>query len=271
MRLLITGANGQIGSRLTKRLIKDGHEVYPLSHSDCDVRDNDRLDEIFSSLNKLDIVIHLASHLPNTANPDFHNVNIQGTVNVINACRKYDVGKLIFASSMRVYRVPPYWLPVDENHPRVQQEDYGWTKYACEEMIRWGKLKYVIIRYGGVYGGGNFGVVHKFLTSDRITIQGDGKQSTDFIYIDDAVEGTMLLLDKEGIFNVSSGQETRIIDLANYCSHLTGAEITTNSEETDRPFRFVSDVTKVNSLGLRPRNIIEGIGMYWKESINDRR
>lgn len=266
----MTGAAGQIGNRLVDRLIKDGHDVIPLSHSNCDVKDYDALDFVFSSIKKVDTVVHLASHLPNTPDPDFYGVNIDGTKNVINVSEKYKVDKLIFASSMRVYATPPTELPVRESHLKNPLDPYGWTKYACEEMIRWSSLKYVIIRYGGVYGNGNFGVIHKFLTSDKIYLQGDGTQSTDFIHVDDAIQGTILLLDKEGIYNLSSGQETPISILAKYCSLLTGAEVVNDEKNTDRPFRFVSDVTKIKELGLVPRDLLTGITEYWRE-LNDRR
>lgn len=283
--ILVTGASGLLGYHLCKRLLQDGHGVIGLVHKTplkshttrfkaCkgDVTKLESLLNIFTH-NKIDTVIHLAAALPYDMNPKYFQVNVVGSGNILELSRQYDVKRFIFASSMSVYSRPEY-LPVDESHPASPQSMYGKNKYCIENVLPEYGIPYTILRYSGMYGIGQkqgraIGTfVKQVLNNEPITVNGDGSQSSDFIYVKDAVEGTILALDKPGIYNIGSGQEMSLLELAKLVVKLTDSksEIILDKKPVDRPFRFVSDISKARKeLGFNPMSVEEGIKAYIDE------
>ncbi len=298
--ILVTGASGFIGCRLCEKLLKKGYTVFGFSNSadlrninpiiknrrfyfkKGDILDIKLLQNIIKE-NKIKTIFHLAALLPQ--NNDFKNpfpifnVNALGTLNLLNIAYKEHVRNFIYASTMSVYSEPPKYLPVDEKHPTHPSTIYGASK-SCAEIfcnIYSKVMNVTILRYGGVFGKGQhqheamFRFIQQALKNKPITIYGSGNQTTDFVYIDDVVEGTILVLEKNktGVFNIGSGQETSIKELAKKIIKITNSKskILLVNKKTDRPFRFFLDIKKAKIiLGFSPISLTDGLSKYLFES-----
>lgn len=277
MTILITGASGLIGSHLYERLIKDKVKVVGLTHKKCDICNHDAVSRAIE-LYHPDTVFHFAAHLPSTANPDFIKVNITGTSNLLDACYRAGVKNFLYASSMSVYSTPPR-LPVDEKHPTRPDDAYGKTKLVgellCECYSR--VMKTVVVRFSSVFGlGDNSRVAYYFMqaavSGQAIQVDGGGGQSSDFIYVDDAVRGAILAMEKGKsgeVYNIGSGQETSVLELANLIAELVepNVEVKLSGKPATRPFRFVADIGKARrELGYVPGSLIDGLKKYLNET-----
>lgn len=299
MNILVTGATGFIGSHLCREMVRRGNDVFALSRSgkttkvrqllqdkkfhllNGDIFDADVMGDIIRD-NGITDVFHLAAKLPDGSSlADFQayfDTNTRGTFNMLEAACRHDVAGFVYASTMSVYSEPPQYLPLDESHPASPQTPYGITKMAGEHVCNMfsDRLSLVILRFGGVYGmnQNERDVMPVFLGqalhNQPITVYGNGEQSTDFVHIDDVISGTLLAWEKgdPGVYNIGSGEEARIIDLAEKIKHITDSksEITLSDKNTDRPFRFVLDISKARRvLGWSPRPLDKGLTEYIKE------
>lgn len=278
MIILVTGASGLIGSRLCQRLTLEGHQVAGLTHTKCDICDYDTVYRAIE-LYRPDTVFHFAAHLPSTPNPEFIKVNVLGTVNLLDACYRNQVKDFVYASSMSVYSAPPEYLPVDENHPVECADLYGKTKQIGELLCQCyeNAMHVPIIRFSSVFGpGDNSRVAYHFMKSslsgEPIRVDGDGSASSDFIYVDDAVEGALLAWKhgKSGeIYNIGSGKETTILELANLTAGLADprVDVVLSGRGATRPFRFVADIGKARrELRYEPSLLEDRLKKYWKEA-----
>lgn len=196
-----------------------------------DIRDKNLVNKVTKNT---DYVVHEAAiRITQCAeNPrECNEVLVDGTFNVFEACVKNKVKKLIFNSSASVYGDPSY-LPMDENHPFNNLTAYGAGKIANEHMAKAFRkmygLNYVCLRPFNVYGprmdiyGAYTEVLIRWL--DRIdeglppVIHGDGKQSMDFVYVEDVAKASLLAFKSkinEGFYNVGTGKETDLRSLLN--------------------------------------------------------
>jgi UDP-glucose 4-epimerase len=262
-KVLVIGGAGFIGSHLVKQLlkrpvkeviiydnftrgkienIKDSLEdkrcyIYPYGG---DIREVDILNR---AMENVDYVFHLAAmwllhckDFPRTA----FDVNIAGTFNVLEACVNNGIKKLIFSSSASVYG-DAVEVPMTEEHPFNNKNFYGATKISGEAMCtafndRYG-LNIIGLRYANVYGPNQdqkavyTGVIpimlNKIETGEPITINGDGSQAYDFIYVEDVAEANIKALEADvdfGFYNVGTGVQTSIKELVNLILKLTGAK-----------------------------------------------
>lgn len=289
--ILITGATGFIGSHISKELVKRGYLVFGLSlvdenHKEIyllkgDIRDLNTLYNVIKE-NKIKTVLHLAALIPHKES--LHNpflcfdVNARGTLNLLNAAYLNGVDKFIYTSTMSVYSEPPRYLPVDENHPTQPSTIYGASKLEGELYcnIYSSAMNMVVLRYGGVYGKGQqesnativaMRFIKQALNNEPITIYGDGNQSSDFLYIEDMLQGTFLALEKNitGVYNIGGGEEISIIDLAKRIINLTNSrsKIVFINKNTNRPFRFVLDIKKAQKiLGYSPSSLNNNLSKY---------
>jgi len=249
-KFLVTGGAGFIGSHLVDMLLEKGAaEVRIIDNFVRGTRDNvkDALNDprckliegdirntehVFGATENIDGVFHAASLCLGYCqdNPrEGYDVNVTGTLNVLEACAKNKVGKLIFSSSSSVYGNAIY-SPMDESHPFENKNIYGATKICGEALCRaYGnkyKLPYLSLRYMNVYGpkqdylGTYVAVIMKVI--DRLNqslspiIHGDGSQSFDFIYVKDICSANCLAMESEltdDYFNISSGKQTSVLDL----------------------------------------------------------
>jgi len=179
-----------------------------------------------------EIVFHLAAQVsvPRSVHNPYEDarVNVLGTVNLLDACVKAGVKRVVFSSSAAVYGMPQY-LPINEAHPLHAISHYGVSKVAAEEYIklyqRMYGTNYVILRYANVYGPrqdaeGEGGVVsifaNRLASKDALTIFGSGEQTRDFIYVKDVVRANLAAAtcSPNLTINVSTGEATSINQLA---------------------------------------------------------
>jgi len=236
--ILVTGGAGFIGSHLVDRLIREGYEVRVIDNFSTGrwenlkhVENNPSVEiikgdlkneqDIEKAIKEVDTVFHFAANPEvrvSTVNPRIHfEENVIATFNLLEAMRKRDIKELVFASSSSVYGEPEE-IPVDENAPIKPVSVYGASKAACENLIHaYSKLygiKAVVLRYANVVGPRlRHGVVWDFMNKLRanpreLEVLGDGTQTRSYIYIDDAVEATMIAWRKASnmfeVFNVAS-------------------------------------------------------------------
>jgi len=257
MKVLVTGGAGFIGSHIVDALIARGARTGVLDNlstgrfENIDPRVNfyhgDLRDEKFVretlQAERPDYVIHQAAQVDvqtsiNAPAADAA-VNITGSINLLEACRACGVKKIVYASSAAVYGNPRY-LPVDEEHPLQPLSGYGVSKHTVEHYLALYHalydLDYTVLRYANVYGprqdaSGEGGVVAIFtdrlLRGERPRIFGDGKQTRDFIFVQDVVEANLAALNagSGGIYNVSTGIPTSVNELFAILRQITGSDI----------------------------------------------
>ncbi len=219
--MIVTGGAGFLGSHVVGQLLDLGYEVAVIDnlhsgtlgnlYEGVDFYESDissvSLDNIFESV-KPDIVIHLAAQISVQASmhdPVFDaRINVEGSLNIIDLCTRYRVGKMIYASSGGAIYGEPEYLPCDEAHPIRPLSNYGVSKFAVEnylfvQNISHG-LDYTVLRFGNIYGPrqdprGEAGVIAIFsqamLEGRGVTINGDGEQERDFIYVQDAANAVL--------------------------------------------------------------------------------
>jgi len=263
-RVLVIGGAGFIGSHVVAELLKTdvgqvlvydnfarGKRNYLEPHmedSRCvlfqngsDIRETDLLDE---AMQGCDYVIHLAAmwllHCKDFPRTAFH-VNIEGTFNVLEACVRNKVKKLVYSSSASVYG-DAVEAPMAESHPFMNRNFYGATKIACEAMCRafydrYG-LDYVGLRYMNVYGphqdqtAAYTGVIpimlNKIDANEPPVINGDGSQAYDFIYVEDVARCNVSALCSDATdenYNVGSGVQTSIKELCDLILELKQSDL----------------------------------------------
>ncbi len=245
-RILVTGGAGFLGGALTRRLVEAGARVTVLDDLFTgqaeavptgaelilgSVTDRRLVDELVSANS---LVFHLAARniIASTANPhDDFETNIGGTLNILLAARKSPVDRIVYTSSASVYGNPRS-IPINEDDQLVLLSPYAVSKLGgenyCTAFYESYGLPTACVRYSNVYGPGQrpdnpyCGVVSKFLADIHagrpVSIHGDGEQTRDYTYVDDAVEATMLAAihpRAEGeVFNVGTGIETSVNGLA---------------------------------------------------------
>lgn len=214
----------------------------------ADVRDTDTLD---AAMQGCDYVLHLAAmwllHCKDYPRTAFH-VNIEGTFNVLEACVRNKIKKLVYSSSASVYG-DAVEVPMTESHPFMNRNFYGATKIAGEAMCRafydrYG-LDYVGLRYMNVYGphqdqtAAYTGVIpimlNKIDANEPPVINGDGSQAYDFIYVEDVARCNVLAIQAEAtdeFYNVGSGVQTSIKQLCELILELKQSDL----KVTYRPY-----------------------------------
>ena len=256
MRITVTGGAGFIGSHLVDRLIEDGHTVQVIDnlytgnkefvHSkaqfvELDIRDP----KLYSVLEEFrpDYIFHEAAQTEvstSMSDPMLDcDINLMGLINLLNAAVKLDVKKFLMPSSAAVYGNLDT-LPLNEEMIGNPSSFYGLTKLTTEHYLRiyhetFG-LPYICYRYSNVFGprqgnGGERGVISIFakaiVQGSPIIIYGDGKQTRDFIYVDDVVEANILGMQHQvtGIYNVSTGISSSVNLLVDEFRNISGKDI----------------------------------------------
>jgi len=255
VRALVTGGAGFIGSNLVDALLDAGHEVTVVDNLARGVRDQVRPEARFVRLDvadpslsgviaraQPDAVFHLAAQIDvrrSMREPLFDaNANVLGTVNVLDACRTAGVRRVVFASTGGAVYGDTDTLPTPENHPLLPASAYGAAKVSAEmygEMFqRGGGPEFVALRYGNVYGPrqdphGEAGVVaifaQRLLGGEQTVINGDGRQTRDYVFVDDVVRANVLALASTalGPFNVGTEIETDVNELHSRLSAICGS------------------------------------------------
>lgn len=257
MKILVTGGAGFIGSHVADALVAAGHTVHVLDDLSTGRVDNVpaeatlhtfdiRSDEAASLMarEQYDVLVHHAAQMDvraSVADPSFDaDVNVRGFLNLAEAGREHGLRRILFASTGGAIYGEPDYTPQDEAHPLRPVSPYGITKLTTEKYLYFYQqqygIDYVALRYANIYGPrqnphGEAGVVAIFtqymLEGQQPVINGDGKQTRDYVYVGDVVQANLKALQYEGsgIFNVGTGVETNVNELFHYLRTLTGAEV----------------------------------------------
>lgn len=259
-RIVVTGGAGFVGSNVVRRLLNKGYRVDVLDdfYTGDDKNlplDNPMLEVVRGSVTDYDIVrdlvrgtnvvLHLAARniIVSTKNPrEDYEVNIGGTLNVLLAVRETGVKRMVYTSSTSVYGNPRY-LPINEDDATNMLSPYAVSKFAgenyCKAFYESYGISTSVVRYSNVYGPWQrpdnpyCGVIAKFfeaaMKGDGLRIHGDGEQTRDFTFVDDAVEATLLAAFSEKadgqVYNVGTGREVSVNQLARMIIEVTGAKI----------------------------------------------
>lgn len=294
MKVLVTGGAGFIGSNTTEELLLQNHDVAVVDNLSSgkgyqvplgavfyeeDIRGKE-IDNIFSDFQP-DCVIHLAAQV--SVAKSFEDplndgeANIMATINVLEACVKHNVKKIIFASTSALYGSPNY-LPVDEEHVVKPISFYGLSKKHAEDYIKMFAqlhgLTYTILRYANVYGmrqcaNGEAGVVSIFikrlLNNQSLSIFGDGAQTRDFVFVKDVVRANVAALSKgdNEIINISTGKQTSILDILHELKGVAGSDISLayyHERLGDIKHSFLANTKAENVLNWKPNySFAEGL------------
>ncbi len=295
--VLVTGGAGFIGSHLVDHLLARGRRVRVLDNFasgrrrnlvrhdgdgrlevvEVDVRERAALARAVAGAARVFHLAALADIVPSIERPDdYHDVNVGGTFNLLEAARAAGVGRFLYAASSSCYGIPDDH-PTAEDAPVRTQYPYALTKYLGEELVlHWGRvygLPVVSLRLFNVYGprsrtsgayGAVFGVfLGQMLADEPLTVVGDGEQTRDFTYVGDVVAAFVRAADSGAqgeVFNVGSGRDVSV----NRLVELLGAARTVHiPKRPGEPDRTLADIGKIHrALGWRPEvSIEEGVAI----------
>ena len=250
MKVLVTGGAGFIGSHLCERLLDDGHEVICLDNFDpyydleikkdnikeclknhdylfldVNIMDKEKLLEVFTD-NGIEKVVHLAARAGVRASIEnpliYTSINVDGTINLLEMARKFDVGKFIFGSSSSVYGTCDK-IPFRENYDLKPISPYGASKISAEHFCHVYNHLYGIpvtcLRFFTVYGPRQRPdmAIHKFTRlidqGEEIPVYGDGSSKRDYTYIDDIIDGVVSALEKKFGFEIFNLGNSEVVEL----------------------------------------------------------
>lgn len=301
MKILVTGGCGFIGSHTTDLLIENGHDVIVIDKVIRKENLNPKakyikLDITSKKLKSIikkespEILFHFAARInvrDSFKNPlEYSKNNIMGTINVLNSCVSSNIKKIIFSSSIAVYGEPNY-LPVTEEHSTIISNLMNMKEYSSKAINPYAISKitsefyiqmfsniygidYGILRYANVYGPRQSlssgavipSFIYKILSNEKPIIYGDGKQTRDFVYVEDVARANMLAINwKNGIYNIGYGKETSIIEIFQKIRDILKKDISPIFVEQKNEIKriFVS-IEKAKSFGWKPKiDIEEGI------------
>ena len=257
MKILVTGGAGFIGSHIVDAYLDLGHSVSVVDNLSTgrrenvnpratlyqvDIRNLDEIKKVFSDAS-FDLVNHHAAQMDvrkSVDDPAYDaSVNIIGLLNLLECSVKSGVSRIVFASSGGAIYGEQDYFPADEQHPTRPISPYGVAKLASEQYLYYYQtvhgLQSASLRYANVYGPrqnpeGEAGVVaiftSKMLSDGDPLINGDGKQTRDYVYVGDVVAANVLALDVKAsaVFNVGTGKETDVNQLFHHLRNAIGAK-----------------------------------------------
>jgi len=307
MVILVTGGAGFIGSHLSGRLLRKGHRVVCLDNFDDfynpeikrrniqeaigeakfeliegDIRDPQLIARVFRG-QTADVVVHLAARAgvrPSIEYPKlYEEVNVRGTINLLDACREFGIKSFVFASSSSVYGENSKVPFSEEDRVETPISPYGATKRAgelfCYSYHRLFDINITCLRYFTVYGPRQRPemAIHKFTRliegSERVPMYGNGQSMRDYTYIDDIIDGTLGAIARNKgyeIYNLGESRTIRLIDLIRMLEEALGkrAIIEELSEQRgDMPITYANIKKARKKLDYAPRvSMEEGIGRF---------
>ena len=300
MKIFVTGAAGFIGSHLCERLLNDGCKIVGVDSFDefydpyikrrnierclkdkqfrlieADIRSHDAMDQAIG--NDFDAIVHLAARAgvrPSIAEPVLYaDVNINGTMVLLEAAKKYEINKFIFASSSSVYGNNEKVPFSEEDNVDFPISPYAATKKAgeliCHTYHHLYGISITCLRFFTVYGPRQRPdlAIHKFArlieAGKPIPVFGDGSMMRDFTYIDDIIDGTVAAIEKCNgfhIYNLGESQPIAVNDLISEIEKALGRKaikeyLPPQPGDVERTY---ADVTKaIQDLGYQPSTPIE--------------
>ncbi len=306
MKVLVTGGAGFIGSHVVDRLLQEGHEVIVVDNLVTGKRKNvpkaaqfykldvehAKLERVFRN-ERPSTVMHLAAQMNvrrSVEDPMFDaQVNVLGTLNVLEQASRHGARKVIFASSGGAIYGEQHAFPAPETHVTQPLSPYGISKLCGEHYLSYysqmSGIQVVSLRYANVYGPrqdpeGEAGVVaifvQKMLHREQPVVNGNGRQTRDFVYVDDVVEANLMAMGPEvqGTYNVGTGVETSVSDLFHLLVDLTKSDFKEvhGPAKKGEQLRSVIDPTKIRTeLGWEPKfDLREGLRRtveYFREQL----
>ena len=296
MRFLITGAAGFLGSALANRLASEGNSVIGLDNLSTgdpkklsaqvkfvlgDVNDRSKL---WTLLREVDCIYHMAARVSVPESllypREYNQVNVGGTVTLMEAMRDVGVHRVVFASSGAVYGNQPI-LPVNEQAIPNPRSPYAVSKLAAEYYIKtigslWG-IETVCLRIFNAYGPGQQilpvhppvipGFLRQAWENGTLVVHGDGNQTRDFVYVDDVVDAMAAAATapdiNQAIINIGSGAETSMRELVHEVLEVTGGnpEVVYNPRNEGGLSRLCADIhLAYEKLGYQPSTTLaEGL------------
>jgi UDP-glucose 4-epimerase len=257
VRVLLTGGAGFIGSHVAGQLLGRGHEVAVVDDLSSGKRENlpdsvrfyemdirTGCEAVFEEF-RPEAVAHQAAQMDvrrSVREPDFDaDVNVIGTVRLLERCVRYEVGRFVFASTGGAVYGEQSEFPAPEDHPQYPISPYGVSKLAGERYLHYYNvqygLPYVALRYSNVYGPrqdphGEAGVVAIFsgnlAAGKPSTINGTGEQTRDYVYAGDVARANVLALENgapAGAYNIGTGVETDVNELYERLMKLSGRDL----------------------------------------------
>jgi UDP-glucose 4-epimerase len=302
VKCLVTGGAGFIGSHLVDRLVKEKKNLIVIDNlSTGNIKNlknvrkkikfvnldiskySKKLENLFKGVDQVFHLAALADIVPSINDPiKYYKTNVTGTLNILSACKKNKVKKLIYASSSSCYGIPKKY-PINEKAPIDTKYPYALTKYLAEELIlHWAKvykMKNISLRFFNTYGprsrtSGAYGAVFGVFLAQKInkrplTIVGDGNQTRDFLFITDLIDAIFKVsnkINKSSIFNVASGTETKV----NRIAKIIGGQKIFIPERPGEPRRLKADIKKIcTSINWKPKIDIDTGVQIMLRNIND--
>lgn len=302
MTILVTGGAGFIGSHVADALLADGHQVIIIDDLSTGVTDNipaaatfyngsivdeKILEQLFTE-HTIDIVCHLAAQIDarKSVEEPVHDamINIIGSLQLLEMCRKHSVKKVVFTSTGGVMYGDTDIRPTPETHEALPVSPYALAKQTIENYLRYYSevfsLPYAALRLGNVYGPrqnphGEAGVIaifmNKILSGDTPVVNGDGETTRDYVYVQDVVSAVILAvneLDMTGVFNVGTGTETSVNELFDHiASHVQDRDIVREHgpAKPEQRHSALSSEKLQTLFNWKPtKTIADGIAETWK-------
>ncbi len=281
MKVLVTGGAGFIGSHLADKLVENGKEVVVLDDLSAGKKKNvnkkvdffkgDICDskDVNSAVAGVDTVYHLAGLVSVPLSEKYPikslAINTGATYILLRASQKNNVKNFVYFSTAAVYG-DSKGLVINENSEKKPINLYGYEKLWSENCCsRFSKLNISIVRPFNVYGPRQdpanpySGVISKFISNAvhgrDLVVFGDGKQTRDFIYVDDVVDAAILVSGRPGVYNVGTGKSVTIKGLADIVLELTKSKskITYAEKRQGDILYSEADISKVRGLGFEPK------------------
>ncbi|OQA51814.1 MAG: UDP-glucose 4-epimerase [candidate division WS2 bacterium ADurb.Bin280] len=287
-KIIVTGGAGFIGSNLVDALIKENHEVTVIDNLstgsrenlnskatffETDITDYQALEEIFEKF-RPETIFHLAAQasvIVSCQNPAKDvEVNVIGTINLLQLAEKFEVKKFIFSSTGGAIYGDDAPRPTTEDAKERPASPYGMDKLSAERYIEFfakrSSMTASCLRYANVYGPrqnskGEAGVIAIFidrmLKNEPVHVYGDGSHTRDYVFVSDVVKANLkaIEVDKGGTYNIGTGKETTVNEIVEALRE----EISTDSEIINTPYKSEEQAASsldakkaLNDLGWAP-------------------